>query len=137
MNNEQRKQIATLIESIGLVGESDLGKALETAREALDAAKQAHRDAADALAQRVEELRGDVEDLKSEEEDKLENMPENMKEGDKGQTMQEGIDRLGDACESLDCACDLLTDEEGDIETLTDDVALKLAQAIEELEQVG
>jgi uncharacterized coiled-coil DUF342 family protein len=44
----------------------------------------------------LEEIMGDVESIREEEQDKYDNMPESIQQGEKGDTMQEGIDSLDD-----------------------------------------
>lgn len=45
-----------------------------------------------------------IEQIKEEEEETLENLPDNMKEGDKGSAMQEAIDNLDTALGSIEDA---------------------------------
>ena len=45
-----------------------------------------------------------VEILKDTEEEKLENMPDNLKQGDKGQAMEEAIENFGNAMDEIDNA---------------------------------
>ena len=45
-----------------------------------------------------------VEILKDTEEEKLENMPDNLKQGDKGQAMEEAIENFRNAVDDIDNA---------------------------------
>jgi len=52
----------------------------------------------------VEAVKRDVEDVKSSEEESLENLPEAMQEGEKGEKFQETISNLEDCICYLDDA---------------------------------
>jgi chromosome segregation ATPase len=60
------------------------------------------------LKEKVDEIRSDVESIRDEEQDKYDNMPESIQQGEKGDTMQEGIDSLDDLYNELDSLYDEL-----------------------------
>ena len=58
---------------------------------------------------KLEEIKGSIESLKDEEEEYLESMPDNMKEGEKGDKTQTNIAHLEDALINLEQTLDELT----------------------------
>lgn len=56
----------------------------------------------------LERIRSDLKDCQTDEEDYKDNMPENLKEGEKGEAAQTAIDALDTACDSLQDAIDEL-----------------------------
>lgn len=63
-----------------------------------DGLRKKLKEASDKLA----EAKTIIEEVKDEEEEKLETMPDNFKEGDKGEKMQEVIDNLEQALNGLE-----------------------------------
>lgn len=53
------------------------------------------------IKNQLEELQERVEHLMSEEEDAIENLPDNLKDSGKGETMQEYADHLSSALEQM------------------------------------
>lgn len=66
------------------------------------------REAIEAIRQRLDDIIGEVETLKDEEQDYLDNMPENMQQGEKGSQAETAVEALTDACESINSAVDQL-----------------------------
>jgi predicted nuclease with TOPRIM domain len=56
------------------------------------------------------EIKEGVESMQEEEQDKLDNMPENLQESERGEQMQNGIENLEAAASSLEEAIDSLND---------------------------
>lgn len=54
------------------------------------------------------EIKEGVESMQEEEQDKLDNMPENLQESERGEQMQNGIENLEAAASSLEEAIDYL-----------------------------
>lgn len=66
------------------------------------------RKAIDEIVTVLESQRDDIESLKGEEQDVLDQLPENMRDGEKGQAMQEAIDSLDEAQSNIDSALNIL-----------------------------
>lgn len=64
--------------------------------------------------EKLDALRAEIyealEDVKCEEEEALENMPESLQESDRGQQMQEYIDSMDEALDTLDVDIEGLMD---------------------------
>lgn len=58
----------------------------------------------------INEIKEGVESMQEEEQDKLDNMPENLQESERGEQMQNGIENLEAAALSLEEAIDILND---------------------------
>ena len=57
------------------------------------------------IVDELSDIYSGVEDVKSEEEEKLENLPESLRESQKGEDIEEGIGRLDEVLELMDdCA---------------------------------
>ena len=56
------------------------------------------------IVRTLSDCRTKVEVLKDTEEEKLENMPDNLKQGDKGQAMEEAIENFRNAVDDIDNA---------------------------------
>ena len=56
----------------------------------------------------INEIKEGVEYMQEEEQDKLDNMPENLQESERGEKMYEGIENLEAAASSLEEAIDNL-----------------------------
>lgn len=54
--------------------------------------------------EKINEACAILEEVKAEEEEKLETMPDSLKEGEKGEKMQGGIDALSEAVDYLENA---------------------------------
>lgn len=52
----------------------------------------------------LENCQSDIEDVKSEEEDKYDNLPDSLRDGEKGERFQEVIDLLDNAISELESA---------------------------------
>lgn len=76
MNNSRRKQI------------HDVAKKLTAAYETFSSA--------------VQESLSELEDITSDEQDAFDNLPESLQYSDRGEAMQEAIDNLETACQSLE-----------------------------------
>ncbi len=50
----------------------------------------------------LEEIKNKLETMRDEEEDKFYNMPEGLQESNRGEQMQEAIETLETACDSID-----------------------------------
>ena len=57
----------------------------------------------------IEIIKGVIEEIRDDEEDAYDNMPESLQESDRGEAMQEAVEFLENACDSLDEALDNLT----------------------------
>lgn len=53
------------------------------------------------LQGKIEEIVSIIEDVQGEEQDAYDNLPENMRDGDKGQAMDAAIDEMNNAVQSL------------------------------------
>lgn len=53
------------------------------------------------LISRIETIRDELDEIKDGEEEKFDNMPENLQDSEKGETLSEIIDFLDSASESL------------------------------------
>lgn len=62
------------------------------------------------LVIQLEELSSELDGLKEEEQDYLDNMPESLKGGEKGEAAQEAIDKMQDAFESIEYASNQLSE---------------------------
>lgn len=89
-------------------------EATKSIQEASDKASQivTLRDEIDAL---IETARENLETAKDEEQEYLDNMPESLRDGDKGGVAQEAIDNLDSAIDTLDGAT-----SEGDYDGLNE-----------------
>jgi predicted RecB family endonuclease len=56
------------------------------------------------LSGEIVSLRGRVEEIKDEESEKLDRMPDNMKSGEKGQELEEIVEKLTEAVDNLETA---------------------------------
>lgn len=56
----------------------------------------------------LDDAKNTIEGVKDEEEESLESMPDDLKEGEKGEKAQETIDYLANAIEALDGAMEQL-----------------------------
>jgi len=95
MNNKRRKLIA------------EISKQIEALKSQLEDANT---------------LKDEIEEVQGEEQEGFDNLPESLQQGEKGQTMEQAAEALGDAVDQLD---DALTTA---IQTL-DEVLASLAQA--------
>jgi flagellar biosynthesis chaperone FliJ len=58
----------------------------------------------------LEGYKSELESIRDAEDEKLENMPESLKSGDKGEKQQEVVDNLNEAIDRLDDAISSLND---------------------------
>lgn len=58
----------------------------------------------DEALDKIEAAKADLETARDEEQEYLDNMPENMRDGDKGQAAQEAIDNLESCINDIDNA---------------------------------
>lgn len=63
----------------------------------------------ESLICKVEEVKCSIQTLKAEEEDAYENLPEPLQESEKGDRMQDAIDSLDNAEDSIDEVIEYLT----------------------------
>jgi len=68
------------------------------------------------LSDVVAEAKGIVEEARDEEQDAYDNLPQSLQDGDKGTRMQESIDELTNAADTLDT---VETDLEGVVDGIT------------------
>lgn len=73
---------------------------------------KARRSALADVIKLLEIVNGSLEDLCAEEEEAFDNMPESLQESQRGETMQDTIDYLSDACSSIEDAIDSLNEIE-------------------------
>ena len=66
--------------------------------------------------QALEDLKGEVEQARDDEQDYLDNMPESLQGGDKGQAAEAAVSALESAIEALETAIDALGEVEGHVE---------------------
>ena len=59
-------------------------------------------EAINALNERIDEIMCFIEEIKSEEEECFENLPESFQDGERGEAMQEAIDKLESAYSFLE-----------------------------------
>ena len=64
----------------------------------------------EALRQKIGEALSDAESIRDEEQEYLDNMPESLQQGEKGEKAQA-------ACEALDSLVDHLTEADSDLDT--------------------
>ena len=76
MNNQRRKEIAKLIERIETI---------------VDDAKT-----------KLEEVKDDIDNLRDEEECAFDSLPEGIQESERGDAMQEAIENLSNACDTVE-----------------------------------
>ena len=55
-------------------------------------------------------MKSSLEDVRDEEESAFDNLPESIQESERGETMQEIVDALYDACDSLEETIDSLNE---------------------------
>lgn len=58
----------------------------------------------------LEDLKGNIEAMKDEEEEKLDNMPDGLQESERGEAIQDAIDNLDSASDSIGDAIDYLNE---------------------------
>lgn len=66
--------------------------------------------------QALEDLKGEVEQARDDEQEYLDNMPESLQGGDKGQAAEAAISALEQAIEALETAVDALQGIEANLE---------------------
>lgn len=59
---------------------------------------------------KLEEIKSGIEDMLDEEQEKFDNMPEGLQESERGDAIQNAIENLGSASESIRDAIDYLND---------------------------
>lgn len=64
----------------------------------------------------LEQVKSDLESARDEEQDYLDNMPESLQGGDKGQAAEAAVSALESAIEALETAIDALGEVEGHVE---------------------
>lgn len=75
------------------------------------------REKIDRMLEDLSTLRDEAESIRDEEQEYYDNMPENMRDGDKGCEVSNGLDELNSMVEALDEADTKLADAVGNIET--------------------
>lgn len=118
MNRDRRKQISSLRSDItDLVGKIN---------------DEGSEDWPNRMSE-IADFHDRAEAIRSDEEEYLENMPESIRNGDKGDTVQGAVDALNNAVEALEKAGDLCDDESPDMGEVTE--ALEEAEtALDEAE---
>lgn len=81
MNNERRKQLAALLDDLQQTGLRD------------------------AMA-KLEDVKNELESLRDEEQEAFDNLPPSLQDGDRGQAMNDAIEKMDGALSTLD---DLIT----------------------------
>lgn len=61
-----------------------------------------------AAVAKLHEALSEIEEIRDEEQEAFDNMPESIQQGDKGTTMEEGLDTLGEAHEAIEEAANNL-----------------------------
>lgn len=72
------------------------------------------RKAIDKLMERLEDLRSDLELIFEEESEAFDNLPESLRESERGEAMQESIDALEEAISNLEEAIENLDTAKGE-----------------------
>lgn len=62
------------------------------------------------IIETLEAMKSSLEDVRDEEESAFDNLPESIQESERGETMQEIVDALYDACDSLEETIDSLNE---------------------------
>ena len=115
MNKQQRQELSAIADRIS-PDEERLGAMSEDERKA--------------YLDDLEKAKEDIESVRDDEQEKLDNMPDSLRDGSRGESIQEGIDNLEEAINHLenaigeesvmdeewveevaaevDCACDIL-----------------------------
>lgn len=62
------------------------------------------------LGEKIDALRQELEEITQEEQDYLDNMPDSLQGGEKGEKAQAAIDNLESACSDLESVGDLLNE---------------------------
>ena len=62
------------------------------------------------IIETLEAMKSSLEDVRDEEESAFDNLPESIQESERGETMQEIVDVLYDACDSLEETIDSLNE---------------------------
>jgi len=62
------------------------------------------------LLEELEYINSEIESIKCDEQDALDNLPESIQGSDRGQQMEEYVDSLDEALESMQSAIDTLTE---------------------------
>lgn len=114
MNKQQRKTLSNATSALSAFADAD---------HCLEMGPAATRDA-------IEVARSVFEDMAAEEEEKLDNMPESLRDGEKGAAMEEAKDALEMAAQELDSIHIPDQPEEG----WQDDVAEVIQSAIDSAE---
>lgn len=68
------------------------------------------RNALQGYAESLDEIKSFLETMQEEETEKLDNMPEGLQESERGEAMQEAIDNLESASNSIDEAIGYITE---------------------------
>lgn len=88
MNKQRRADIAAKV------------KVVDDAKNKLQAAVGAFTAALEEFS--LDDLHGEVEALRDEEQEYLDNMPEGLQQGERGEAAQEAISNLENACDKID-----------------------------------
>lgn len=74
----------------------------------------------------LEDMKNDIEGVKGDEEEYLENMAENLKGGERGQTAEAAIDALGEAATAIE-----------EVVSAIEEVGSKVDEALEKLDEAS
>lgn len=66
------------------------------------------RERLERIASEMDELRSQLESLRDEEQDAFDNTPDSLRESDKGQETEAGLDTLNNAVDELESLADAL-----------------------------
>jgi len=118
MNKQQRKEIEGIVGLISPYADSNVLSEMDEAGRGV-------------TTNVIDDARSEIESIKADEEEKLENMPESLRDGSKGEQQQEVIDNLDSAVGALEDAVAADHDEEW-----ATTVAEKVAEAVDSLNSV-
>lgn len=85
-------------------------KTIQTQIDLLNKLKEAFGETVAAMQSDLEDVSSSISDLESEEQDAFDNLPEGLQQADKGQAMEETIDKLSTAQDDIDQITQELTD---------------------------
>lgn len=137
MNAQQRKEIAALSSKLGSFDGSAEMQVVDVAYLKVQDALAEYAAAREAASSKLEEIKEDIDSQATEEQDKFDNMPESLQGGERGQAMEGAIEHLNNAVDELDAAIEKLRDEEAISDDDVEQVANRISEAVEALDQVA
>ncbi len=66
------------------------------------------------MRDKVQEILDKLEEIREEEQDALDNLPEGLRDGERGQDMQAAVDSMGEAFDALETLAEALDEAEPD-----------------------